>query len=188
MEIEPLIEHVVWRGALAGDRERAERVLFAALESLAPHLDPADARDLARELPGELADVVRAAARGAPGDVVEKVEAAEHTTAGFALEHAEAACEAIARELAPDLLRRIRLHLPERFARWFRERAPEESPPPHPKHPPVAPGDGTTLSSGQPGSRHPVSAAGDLAHRHSVARSDDPHGDRKLSSARGRRS
>jgi hypothetical protein len=47
-----------------------------------------------------------------------------------------------------------------------------------------APGD---LAEGRPGARNSL-ASGDpalLAHRHSVARSDDPHGDSKLSSARG---
>jgi hypothetical protein len=50
----------------------------------------------------------------------------------------------------------------------------------------VDPGRGTTLATGRPGSRHPVSEAHeDRAHTESIARSDDPHGDTKLSSSRG---
>jgi hypothetical protein len=43
-----------------------------------------------------------------------------------------------------------------------------------------------TLASGRPGSRHPISdARPNRAHAHSVARSDNPHGDTKLSSSHG---
>jgi hypothetical protein len=44
----------------------------------------------------------------------------------------------------------------------------------------------TTLATGRPGSRHPLSESPPPAgHTHSAARSDDPHAETKLSSARG---
>ncbi|MBX3231426.1 MAG: hypothetical protein KIT84_10810 [Labilithrix sp.] len=47
-------------------------------------------------------------------------------------------------------------------------------------------GRGHTLATGRPGSRHPISEARHAgAHAESVVRSDNPHGDMKLSSARG---
>jgi hypothetical protein len=56
-----------------------------------------------------------------------------------------------------------------------------------PEHEPVSLAHRHDIASGRPGSTRPLSAANPrvLEHRHSVARNGDPHGDTKLSSARG---
>jgi hypothetical protein len=75
--------------------------------------------------------------------------------------------------------------LPE-LAPLFELPEPVEAPRVQAQRSSAAPND---LAEGRPGGSQPL-ASGDpryLAHRHSVARSDDPHGDTKLSSAHGLR-
>jgi hypothetical protein len=53
-------------------------------------------------------------------------------------------------------------------------------------HAHAAPPARDTLASGRPGSAHPLAdARPEPAHEHSIARADDPHADRRLSSAHG---
>jgi uncharacterized protein (DUF2267 family) len=190
MDHEALIEDVLERAGLGEDRLRAAQVIEGTLRGLASQLEPSDARALAEALPGELGRIVRDAQplpRSASAAAVFAlvVARAEGTQPGFALEHAQAACQALAWQLEPDLLVRLRRRLPQQTAELLELRAPAPPPPPHPTRPPVPPGHGRTLSTGRPGSTHPLGSAAPLAHRHSVARSDDPHADTRLSSSRG---
>lgn len=184
MDLEALLDHVRVRAPL-DDRERALHVLAATAGALISQLEHADAQDLQRALPAELRERLDAA--GIPDtDLVTALAAGEPTSRGFAVEHATAAGEALVLELPPELLARLRRRLPSALAALLEPRERPGVAPPHPRHPPATPGTGTTLASGRPGSRHPLSEASPPVHRHSIARSDDPHADRKLSSTRGR--
>ncbi len=104
---------------------------------------------------------------------------------GFAREHAQVVCQVLSEAVGVEGRQHLRVHLPRAMADLFTPRA-TSSPPPthiHPHH--VEPGEGRTLASGRPGSTNPLSGATSAAHRDSIARSDDPHADTKLSSAHG---
>jgi hypothetical protein len=109
---------------------------------------------------------------------VEHVAVREAVAVGFAIEHAECACRALAEQVSPELRSRLQRHLP-RLASFFELRdAPSE--------PAAVPVHGSTLATGHPGSRHPLSEGRpERAQSHSVARSDDAHAATKLSSASG---
>jgi uncharacterized protein (DUF2267 family) len=184
MDFEAVLDHIFVRAALEGDRERATRALLATLGALIAHLEPYDAQDLRSELPPALLARLDAAGEVEP-DVVRAIAAREPTTWGFAIEHAQAVGEALVLELRPELLTRLRRRLPPALAALLEPRPTSTAPPPHPTRAPVALGEGTTLATGRPGSRHPLSDSHPSAQHHSVASSDDPHGDTKLSSARG---
>jgi uncharacterized protein (DUF2267 family) len=181
MDLQALVDHVLVRAPL-DDRERALGVLAATANALISQLEPVDAHDLRRALPAEIRDRLAASAT-ADTDLVTAIAASEPTSRGFAFEHAIAAGEAFVLELPPELLGRLRRRLPRALAELLEPRESPAAPPPHPLHPPAAPGAGTTIASGRPGSRHPLSESAPPVHRHSIAASDDPHADRKLSSS-----
>jgi hypothetical protein len=89
----------------------------------------------------------------------------------------------LADALSEDVLTRLRRHMPGDMGQLFTppRAMTSTAAEPHGKH---APGPGSTLADGRPGSRHPLSEA-NPAHRDSVARSENPHADTKLSSSAG---
>jgi hypothetical protein len=91
-------------------------------------------------------------------------------------------CRALGEVLSPTAHARLHHAVPEIAALFEVGSEPGVSP-----HAPLlgeAPND---LAEGRPGGSRPLATANpaDLAHRHSIARSDDPHAETKLSSACG---
>lgn len=110
-------------------------------------------------------------------------------------EHAQIVCRALGSVLSRTALQRLAQQVPL-LAREF-EAAPDLQVIQCAEHLRSAAAPEHTLAAGRPGSSRPLSEArpnpdetlsggrAEKAHAHSVARSDDPHGDTKLSSARG---
>jgi uncharacterized protein (DUF2267 family) len=168
--------------ALAGiGREDAERALRATTSSLVEALSSDEADALFRELPEELCPLVRGHALAVPLDraaFFENAAIRESVEIGFGIEHAECACRALAERMSPDLRERLQRHLPRLASLFETYEAPFE--------PVVGAVHGSTLATGRPGSLHPLSEARpERAQSHSVVRSEDPHADTKVSSARG---
>ncbi|MFT3767757.1 MAG: DUF2267 domain-containing protein [Minicystis sp.] len=184
-----LVAEVQRRAGLEGPEE-AERLLAVTARALGERLLPDEAGPVASALPEPAAQRIREARYERDFDIDElydRVGRREGAGHGFGREHAQAVCQIIG-ESVPEAVRvRLQKHLGPSFAPLFEPR-PHTSPPPRPVHasPSVEPGRGTTLATGRPGSRHPVSEAqADRAHAASIARSADPHGETKLSSSHG---
>ena len=188
MQYADLVDAVESGGAFP-NHDEARHALDATLEVLGRHLDPIDLEVLTPKLPPEaLAQLKR---DGYQGDVEREQfyrEVREHTRApaGRAVEHAQLACHALAHAMDAEGRRHLTLHLHPSMHELF-EPAPasEPAPPGRARGRHVPPGSGHTLASGRVGSRHPLSEAAPHGHQHSVAESDDPHADTRLSSARG---
>ena len=144
---------------LAGvSRGDAERALRATTSSLAEALFTDEAEALSRELPAELRSLARGRAVAAPlgpAALAEQVALREAVALGFAHEHAECACRALAEGMSPDLRARLQRHLPRLESlldpRDTLRDASSESV--------AVPVHGSTLATGHPGSRHPLSEA-----------------------------
>jgi hypothetical protein len=149
-------------------------------------LTQAERRSLADGLPPHAAQIVRGApalAQTSQYDFMHHVAAREGVRLGLAVEHAEIVCRALGETLSPTTLARLRHALPD-LALLFEPAEEGEPLPENAERAPDAPND---LAEGRPGGTHPLSTADPriLAHRHSIARSDDPHAETKLSSACG---
>lgn len=164
---------------------RAARALLQVLGGL---LTQDERAALARELPVEL---VKLLAIGLPQPRLDwrefhrRVAELAGVSLGRAIEQSEVVCRVLCETLAPSTRLHLQKLLPE-LANLF-ELAEEVAPPlGEPHRSSAAPND---LAEGRPGGSSPVATADvrSLAHRQSVARSDDPHGDTKLSSAPGLR-
>jgi len=187
MNSEEIIEDVRKRCGIAED-SRAERAIASVVSVLGGALTGADADALAENLPASFAERLRHSAGGAEladaRELYERVAARAGTKLGLAVEETQVVLQVLAESCPDEALIRARKHLPDDVAELLRPRAYDEQAPPRavPDAPPVA---RSTLASGRPGSRHPLSeAAPNRAQEHSVARSTNPHRDRKLSSAR----
>lgn len=106
-----------------------------------------------------------------------------------AIERTEVICRLLGATLPHDVIARWSRDLPAPVAALFLPVDPIDpattARAPRPPDPPAQPAP-RTLATGRPGSEHPVSEARpERAHRESVARSDDPHADTKLSTSRG---
>jgi uncharacterized protein (DUF2267 family) len=168
----------------SSDAEAGE-ALRATVERLARLLTTEERAAFASPLPERLGALVRAVSVGpspkSVGDpAIEALAAGEDSRA---VEAAEVACRVIGRAVGAPVRARLAVALPG-LARFFEPPVKEDPPPIHAGHPPRIPHD---LAEGRAGGNHPLADADprELAHRHSVARSDDPHADTKLSSARG---
>lgn len=186
MSYERFVAEVMDRGAL--DEVEARRAVEATLEIVASHLTPEDARAVARALPDPLAaSVLRPEhqGRGSADEIYREIGDREGVSVGFAREHAQVICGVLLEQLDPDLRTRLELHGGGAMQELF---APP-SPAPEIERPrsrePVPAGEGHTLATGRPRSRHPIAEAVTNAHRDSVARAENPHGDTKLSSSPG---
>ena len=178
-----LIARVAARTGMA-DLDAIRRALEATLAELAAALSTAEAETVAADLPPSLAARVREAHRAAgpwKEDPYDDLAARASLPRAVAVEHAHVICQLLADELGPDSQVLLARNLGSPWRELFHWREETESPPP-PHHAP-RPGEGHTLASGRPGSRHPVAESGaDRAQRESIARSDNPHGHEKLSS------
>ncbi len=190
MLVEPrdLLPLVKTHAGLRTARE-AERAVRATLGAMACALDDEDARALAKALPQSLGRLVlrRSGSRvGGLDAFYAEAERRERVGIGFTREHAQAVLEVIAGIVEPELVARIRRHLPPDLAALLRTRAPTAEPPPYVHvHPARGPRSLETLSRSRPGTADPIAeAAHVLAHPGSVARSPAAHSERMVETAR----
>jgi uncharacterized protein (DUF2267 family) len=181
------IERLVEVAPFANQAEAA-RAARALLQVLGGLLTQDERVALARELPAEL---VRLLAIGLPQPNVDwtefhrRVAQVEGVPLALAIEHSEVVCRALCEALAPSTRQHLQTTLPK-LAGLFELPTDIERPLSEAHRSSSAPND---LAEGRPGGASPIATSDlrSLAHRHSVARSDDPHADTKLSSARGLR-
>jgi len=186
MNREQFIERVGTLGLLGPDE--AATAVTATLSALGRVLVESERRAVSEALPEELR-LLLDARHPAPNlgleGFYESVQRNERARPGRAREHAQIVCRALGAAIAPEPLRVLIRHVP-----WLESLL--ALPPPgatvaSPEHfeRPARP-EGATLATGKPGSRHALAdARPERAHSHSVALSDDPHGDTKLSSSPG---
>ena len=119
---------------------------------------------------------------GGLDDFYERVAICEGVPLARAVEHAQVVCRVLAEQLKPTTVK-VQRWLPHLAALF--EAAEASSAPVYPEHRSSL--SRHDLAEGRPGGTHPVASSDGqtLAHRHSVARSDNPHGDTKLSSSSG---
>lgn len=183
MSAQALVERVMSGGI--PDQATAERALRAVLSTLGERLTEDEAHVLATRLPADLARVVDESDYDLDfdaGEFYERTRLREHTTPGLAREHADVVLRVVGEALG-EVSSRIVRALPADIGRQLV--GPDDGEPP-PHAPPPRASHLSTLAHGRPGSAHPLSeAAPSAGHQSSVARSDDPHGETKLSSGRG---
>lgn len=185
VDTQALIEATRLEEAL-GERDRSEAAFWAAVDGLGRTLQADDRRAMAGALP----DAVVSRLLSCPFDpeaseatVDAQVAEATELPGGQALEIVQVVARTLASRLPEDLRSRLERHARGTLARlWTRPAVPPA--PPKPVHTPP-PGSGHTLATGRPGSRHPVSEAGPIGQADSIAVNPDPHGETKLSGARG---
>ena len=175
--MDPLIGHVSLHSGLGEDEAAA--MVASVLAALRAELGRVEAEALAGALPPSLAGPLRHGGSPAGTSLAARVAAAQGIPLGHAVEHVASVCRALAERLPAAVLQRLRAALPARSAALLEpETAPALEPKVHPRR--------GTLAEGRPGSRHPLSEARPRgAQPDSVAASDNPHGDTKLSSSRG---
>lgn len=189
MAYDQLVEEVRFRSGF-DDRDDAERVTHVVLEVLGERLDDHASELVASRLPGRFGDRIRSSVHAGDFDLqgfYDRVASREGVREGFALEHAQVVCRAIAERLDDEARQHLRKELPEPFFALFEEPQPSSRPPP-PRHhgAETEPRHGRTLATAKPRPAHPVSddrTGG--AHRDSVARTEAPHEQDKLSSSHG---
>jgi uncharacterized protein (DUF2267 family) len=169
-----------------GTLQDARRAIRSVVAALGERLPDEERRALAENLPPGWAHVLHIRKYGGPFDVAEfyeRVRRREGSTLGFAREHAQVVCRVMTESLPFLMLQRIERALPETFGELFRSGRALGEPPPHRL---VHAERAHTLATGRPGSQHPVSESPPPAgHHHSIACSDNPHEETKLSSAHG---
>jgi uncharacterized protein (DUF2267 family) len=184
MDRRRILEEIAWRAAL--DLPQAERALAATMTTLGERLLPLDASFLAAQLPEELATYLRERER--PGDfdldeLYRRVAEREGSRPEFGREHAVVVCRVVARHMGRGPREALRSRLPEDFAELLTPPPRAERGPPAARMPRAREG---TLATGRPGSRRPLfEATADRTQTQSVAASENPHADTKLSSTRG---
>jgi uncharacterized protein (DUF2267 family) len=190
-----LIDAVQDHAGLAS-RSDAEATTAAVFGALAERVLPGDRRAVKALVPEELRsafDVERKSDETGVDAIVQEVAVVEGIAPGFGREHLVVVGAAAASALHPDAITALRTHLPDELAALFRETTPRRVTRPTPHSSPLA---GRRISEAHDGSRHvaearlgsarPISEAkDDPAQTDSVARSDDPHADTKLSGAKG---
>jgi uncharacterized protein (DUF2267 family) len=180
------------------DADAARRAWRATLQALRSGLteDEADwlAIDLGPELAAPLVSTVQPVEL-TPDLFYRSVARFAGQRQSVAREQAQVVCRTLAELLSSSTIGRLRRSVP-RLASLFL--LPEVAPPPFgPRQQRQEPGADHTLAGGRPGGDHPLyearrstdaetpGASASRGHTHSVAVSDDPHGDTKLSSSRG---
>ncbi|NMO20103.1 DUF2267 domain-containing protein [Pyxidicoccus fallax] len=183
MTHDEFLSRVTERAGLS-DTAEAARTARAVLGVVGERLGRWERRALAEDLPAPLTGMLEDGTSGQDFDLAElhaRVACREHVRPGFAMEHTGIVCQVLAEALSEGTLHRLHERLPGPIAALFTPREHRE----RFEYIHLDPGRGT-LAEGRPGSRHPLSEAHPVrAHTHSVARSDNPHEDTKLSSASG---
>ena len=165
------------------DEEVARRAAHKTLEVFGELLTEPDQKTLAEALPDELAEAIRVRKPDESYEVDEfyrRVDIEHDQTTGFQVEHAQAVLAALADLVDRETRIRLQKHLPDGYGPLLEPREiPEYD---GSKHHEDSRNESRKLSSGRPGSRQPLSEATSDAQSDSVVESDNPHGDRKLSS------
>ncbi len=182
---EEIIQRACELGPFA-DAAAATSSFLAVLRVISLGLLPEERQALAEALPAEARQVLQHREPARPLDVdglVEHTAVAEGTGLGRALEHLQIAGRVLLEALPPPERTRLTRAVPE-LARLLEVRDDAEPVLPTSEWPE---GGAHDLAEGRAGGRHPLATSDPsrVAHRHSIARSDDPHGDSKLSGARG---
>jgi uncharacterized protein (DUF2267 family) len=186
-----LILHVKAAAGLRSLRE-ARRATAAALGALRCALEEEDARALSKALPRKLAHLLERPQT----TVVQSIEGLyadaerrERVGLGFAMEHVQVVLQVLLRQLDPELVTRLRKRLSPDVAELLEEHVQSAEPPPHVRiHPGHLPTRIQTLSRARPGTAEPIADTHhELAHEGSVVRSDAPHADRMVETARSTR-
>ena len=171
-----ILDGIAERGGFR-DRAQAEEAALATLEVLGQGLLEEEARDLSRELPYRLGLALFCARRVKPfgaEELYERVSRRERVARCFGMEHAQIVCGLVGELLSPGARARLCAHLPKDLAALFEPHGAASAEPPWtPTARAPAPGEGTTLADGRPGSGHPISEATGIAHRRSIARAPD---------------
>jgi uncharacterized protein (DUF2267 family) len=176
------------------DRLEAERIALHVLRAVRPMLRVDERRVLAAHLPPSLARALAGASVEIDDSVEQfyrRVAVDSNVPLPRAREQGRIVCALLAQRLSPDERASLVRDMPPEIAVLFTtppggalDRGSHEEARPSP--PRTAGVTGHTLSTGRPGSRHPLSEARlDRTQSHSVAREPNPHGDSKLSSAEG---
>lgn len=168
---------------------QAEAAVRATLLALKAALHPEEWAELASELPAQPDGEAGGSSEAPPtvtcvGEFYAHVAKAEAVPVARALEHAQIVCGVLAEAaLSPTTITRLQKHAPY-LAALFEGRVPPAAPSP-PVHINSTPAH--DLAEGRPGAHHPIATSNpeSLAHRHSIASSDDPHADTRLSSSHG---
>ena len=164
------------------DPRIARRIIEATVAVLGERLTVDESASLSTAFAEPLRLVLqRASYQGdfGPDEMYARIRRRAAVDAALAREQAQVVLAAIGRAVPDDVARRLERALPRDVAELFRPRETGD-PPPH------AGPLGHTLASGRAGSRHPLAeAAATKAQSHSVVREANPHGETKLSSARG---
>lgn len=174
----------------------ARSALDATLTALRSALTDEEALALAEEIDAPWASPLRRGCFGGqlPPEEIYRVAAAhEERRLSIATEHVQVVCRVLGGLLSPEARERLIHELPLLAPEL---EPPEPGAPAGPERLRAPPAAEHTLAAGRPGSSRPLSdarpspwsladARPERAHEHSVARSDDPHHDTKLSSARG---
>lgn len=172
------------------DTERAGALLDRFTRLLASQLAPADRGVIVPALPAQLHDAIQQPLDDPPSDPDDVARAfAEVPVQGLhPAEVVEVVGEVFVQVLDDEGWKLLRRRLPDVWFSWLGELHNRSERAPSSKHPdPVPVGPDRGLAGGKPGSRRPISEANpSQPHSESVAASDNPHGDRKLSSSTGR--
>jgi uncharacterized protein (DUF2267 family) len=182
-----LVERVQTLAGLA-ESEQAERAIRIVVAVLLEQLTQHDRYLLSDALPA--AWTIDAA--GATLQVYDDLESfyarigtREGIAPGFAREHAQSVCRALSEALDDDTRQRLITRLPDAIAELLVSSDGGPSQPAGLQAPGIT-RSARSLATARPGSSRPLSEGrADRAHKNSVAVSDNPHADTKLSSARG---
>jgi uncharacterized protein (DUF2267 family) len=179
------------------DEPAARRALEVTLAVLGERLTDDEAHVLVEVLPDELCVAIEDSEYDADfstQELFERVRRRERSAGGRATETTEIVLMALGECLSPDRRLRIARGLPEKASGLLLGESNIGEPPPHRAAPhqsgPLA-GRSlspkmSTLASSRPGSAHPLSeSAPPAGHTQSVAQSESPHAETKLSGAKG---
>jgi uncharacterized protein (DUF2267 family) len=177
MEPDDLIGDIQAHAGL--DQPAAERALAAVLETLGERLPHAQASGLAGALPPSLAQ--RVMRRLAPGELsaetfFARIAEREGIKEGFGREHAQVVGRALIERLPPAVIEPVCAVLPEEITQIFARESVTAPPPPPALHGhDRAHQSGRTLSTGRPGSRHPINESGAEADTLATGRPGSKH-------------
>jgi uncharacterized protein (DUF2267 family) len=168
------VTHVAAHSGLPPDA--ADRVARMVISGIGTYLPAAHAQLAADELPPELGAAL-IAGDGLAVPIEERIVALGQTV-GRARELIASVCRVLAEQLSIEAIAAIRRALPPDLAALVVSPALEH-------HEISAEPAATTLATGRPGSRHPISDSARSARQPESITSDNPHADTKLSSSSG---
>jgi uncharacterized protein (DUF2267 family) len=168
-------------------RDKAWDAVEATLEVLGQRLLDIDTRLVADQLPSPLNTALRRHQYESDFEVDEfyhRVATRQGVEVRHAVEHSQVVCQVLSETVNREGRIHLRVHLPDEMAQLFqRRRTTRELAPITPRQEAER---RNTLSTGRVGSRRPIAEASpSRAHSQSVAATDHPHAETKLSTAKG---